>query len=177
MPIIVGMNETLQFSYFRSTDLPLLLAYLEHLSPATRKRFGPHAFDAASIAQFYADPFAVWGFIAKAEGKIIAYAVVKPGGLEHETPRLHGYGLQVHPLYDCAFAPSVADGWQGRGVGVDFFHFIRSELNQKGVKRMILWGGVQADNEPALRFYAKLGFQRLGYFEHEGGNWDMCLEW
>lgn len=177
MLIIVDMNETLQFSLFQSTDLPLLLAYFEHLSPATRKRFGPHPFDAGSIARFYADPFVVWGFVAKNEGEIIAYAVVKRGGLEHEKPRLHGYGLAVHPLQDCAFAPSVADAWQGKGIGVDFFHFIRNELYQKGIKRIVLWGGVQADNEPALRFYAKLGFQRLGYFEYEGGNWDMCLEW
>lgn len=169
------MEENFQFSYFQSADLPLLLEYLEQLSPVTRQRFGPHPFDAASIAQFYADPFGVWGFIVKTEGKIIAYAVVKRGGLEHETPRLNSYGLLLHPSHDCAFAPSVADDWQGRGVGTEFFHFIHNELSQKGIKGMILWGGVQADNEPALRFYAKMGFRRLGYFEYKGGNWDMCL--
>ena len=42
---------------------------------------------------------------------------------------------------------------------------------------MILWGGVQASNAAALRFYEKMGFRVLRGFDYEGGNWDMVKEW
>ena len=39
--------------------------------------------------------------------------------------------------------------------------------------RFILWGGVQSNNERALRLYHKFGFRTLGYFDYNGLNTDM----
>lgn len=173
------MQAKFKFGYLQSSDLPLLLDYLQQLSPATRKRFGPHPFDEAAILRFYADPFNVWGFLAKSAetGAIVAYAPVKRGYLEHDRPRLEAYGLSLNQHTDCTFAPSVADAWQGQRLGGQLFDFIQTGLQVRGIRRVILWGGVQASNAPALRFYEKMGFRVLGAFEYEGKNWDMVKEW
>jgi len=173
------LMETIYFEWFRSSDLAGLVDYLAHLSPTTRQRFGPHPFDEAAILRFYSDPFDVWGFLAKSAetGAIVAYAPVKRGYLEHDRPRLEAYGLSLSQHMDCTFAPSVADDWQGQGLGGQLFNFIQTELQARGIRRVILWGGVQTSNADALRFYGKMGFRVLGGFEYEGGNWDMVKEW
>ncbi len=63
------------------------------------------------------------GYIAVEEntGKIIAYAILKKGYLEHDRQRLDSYGLQTDHQTDCTYAPSVADDWQGRGIGTALF--------------------------------------------------------
>jgi diamine N-acetyltransferase len=156
-----------------STDLPALLNYLHALSPATQSRFGPHAFNAEAISSLYAHP-AYRGYLAwDDQGGIIAYAVVKIGILDHEKPRLESYGLQTHPFFDATFAPSVADAWQGRGLGPRLYEYVEADLQNQGVRRIFLWGGVQQSNERAVRFYEKNGFQVLGEFEYQGMNWDM----
>lgn len=172
------MQAQFTFGYLQSSDLPALLDYLQQLSPVTRKRFGPHPFDEAAILRFYSNPFDVWGFLAKSAetGAIVAYAPVKRGYLEHDRPRLEAYGLSLSQHTDCTFAPSVADDWQGQGLGGQLFNFIQTELQARGIRRIILWGGVQASNAAALRFYEKMGFRVLGGFEYEGGNWDMVKE-
>ena len=35
------------------------------------------------------------------------------------------------------------------------FLFILDDLKANGIKRVILWGGVQADNDKAVNFYLK----------------------
>ena len=174
-----GMESQIRFEHFQSKDLNALVHYLQQLSSATRQRFGPHPFDVAAIEAFYANPFEVIGYIAKMEKlpQIIAYSTIKLGFLEHDQTRLEAYGLQLHPCTDCTFAPSVADAWQGRGIGVGLFNFIKNDLQNRGIRRIILWGGVQQSNLPALRFYEKMGFQVLGAFEYQGENYDMVLEW
>ncbi len=108
---------------------------------------------------------------------MIAYAIIRHGYLEHDSPRLSAYGLQLNHQTDGSFAPSVADNWQGKGLGKELFDFILPELSARGINRIILWGGVQRNNERAVRYYQKLGFQSLGHFEYHGMNTDMayCL--
>jgi GNAT superfamily N-acetyltransferase len=108
--------------------------------------------------------------------EIVAYSIVKVGFFEHDRLRLEGYGLKLHPTTDCNYAPSVADTWQGCGLGNAMFQQIKSDLSAIGIQRMILWGGVQSNNEKAIRFYRKNGFKTLGTFEYNGWNEDMILE-
>lgn len=77
---------------------------------------------------------------------------------------------------DCTFAPSVADAWQSCGVGNSLFQFILSSLKATEVKRIILWGGVQIDNEKAVNYYKKNAFKTLGQFYYNGENYDMVLD-
>lgn len=157
-----------------SKDLEPLFRYLEGLSFETKRRFGPHPFDLTSIQNFYQDENHI-GYLAieASSSKIIAYAIIRKGYLEHDRSRLESYGLQLCHEKDCTFAPSVADAWQSQGIGKGLLLFILEDLKSIEIERIILWGGVQADNEKAVSFYKKYGFKVLGAFEYYGWNFDM----
>lgn len=169
-------NKNIRIGQYCSDDLDKLHHYLQNLGEATRKRFGPHPFDRTSLLDFHASPEHT-GYIATEyeTGKIIAYAIIKDGMLHHDIPRLQSYGLQPDAIGDCTFAPSVADDWQSCGIGDGVFRFILADLSEKKRKRIILWGGVQADNRKAVNYYLKNGFKTLGQFEYNGSNYDMIL--
>ena len=93
---------------------------------------------------------------------------------EHSL-RFKSYDIELNPVTDCTFAPSVADSWQGEGLGGTMFSVIRHNLLTNGFQRVVLWGGVQADNLEALAFYEAQGFVRMGEFSRNGSNWDMML--
>lgn len=156
-------------------DLGNLVLYLNQLSPDSRKRFGPHTFDLHTLRKIYENANDHIGYIAVEENteKIIAYAVLKKGYLEHDSQRLNSHGLQPDHQTDCTYAPSVADQWQGRGIGTGLFKYILSDIEKMPFRRIILWGGVQADNERAVRYYQNNGFTILGEFQYNGNNFDM----
>jgi len=155
-----------------------LFDYLQGLSDLTKSRFGPHGFDRQSIIDIYQKTTEYLGYIAEdiLTKKIVAYSILKIGYLPHDRFRLESYGLSPNQQTDCTFAPSVADLWQGCGIGNALFQLILSDLQPKGIKRMFLWGGVQSNNEKAINFYLKIGFKRLGQFEYNGLNDDMILD-
>lgn len=169
-------NQAIVIRKLEPTDINALVAYLQQLSPETKSRFGPHAFDKETVAYFYQNP-GMAGFIAEemASGNIIAYAIIKTGYLQHDSHRLQSYGLQLDGHTDCTFAPSVADAWQGAGIGGHLFAYILGWLRQNNIRRIILWGGVQAGNERAVHYYQNKGFSKLGGFEYNGWNYDMIL--
>lgn len=177
MSFLLINNIEVQLRKVRPEDVHPLAEYLSLLGPVTRIRFGPHGFDPDDLSSVYGPPSLYTGYIAleKQTQRIIAYAVVKKGFLAHDTHRLQSYGLILSEETDATFAPSVADDWQGRGLGVALFNYIKSDLSQQSIRRIILWGGVQASNAHAVGYYQKLGFTTLGAFEYQGSNFDMML--
>ena len=169
-------DRTLHLRRLQTTDQDALYKYLMGLSDETRKRFGPHPFDKETIAAIISHPETYSGFVADVDGGIVAYSIIKKGFLEHDRPRLESYGLTLDPLADATFAPSVADGWQGLGLGSELFHYMIPILQSEGIKRIILWGGVQCSNHLAVSYYRKLGFSILGQFEYYGQNYDMSKD-
>jgi len=93
-----------------------------------------------------------------------------------DRERYLSYGMELKHQSDCEFAPSVADAWQSCGIGNAMFQFILEELKKTDIQRIVLWGGVQADNEKAVNYYLKHGFKQIGQFTHNGENFDMVLE-
>lgn len=159
-------------------DIDKLTGYFQKLGPETLKRYGPHGFDKQSLFELYKNAGYHTAYIAEdAEtSEIIAYSVILSGYLEHDSFRLQSYGLTLSHKTDGTFAPSVADEWQSLGVGNSLFHFMLADLKLNGIKRIILWGGVQSDNQKAVNYYLKNGFRMLGEFEYNGRNYDMILE-
>lgn len=178
MRAVLKNNRQIEFMLLNKALLKDLCVYLNALSAETVKRFSPHAFDLGSVEKLYKPGTGYMGYIAldNASRKIIAYAIVKTGYLEHDAARLNAYGQCLSMATDCTFAPSVADEWQGMGVADELFEFIYTHVKEKGFRRIILWGGVQAANEPALKFYFKKKFKVLGQFSYHGENYDMALE-
>lgn len=160
------------------SDYHNLNQFLEQLGTLTKNRFQPHKYDLDSIITFYYPYNYNQGFIVCLPDKqtIIAYAIIHYGYLLHDAPRINAYGLQLNHLTDCFYAPSVADEWQGKGLGRFLFESILFEIRSRGFKRIFLWGGVQSDNFQAIKYYEILGFNHLGSFEYQGMNLDMMKE-
>jgi diamine N-acetyltransferase len=170
-------NDNIVYRKLISTDFDRLLHYLHYLSNETKGRFGPHPFDETSVIDFYkADD--VTGYIAeeKLSHSIIAYAIIRKGILYFEKERLLDYKYFDIDKDCCTYAPSVADNWQGKGIGKLLFNCILNDCKKESIKKIILWGGVQSSNERAINFYRKLGFIKIGLFEYNGSNEDMILE-
>ncbi|MFI6920555.1 hypothetical protein ACIBIZ_11440 [Nonomuraea spiralis] len=63
-------------------------------------------------------------------------------------------------------------------MGTQIFPLIADVAQHFGRKRIILFGGVLADNPRALRYYKKHGFQLVGSFTRRDGaqSFDMILD-
>lgn len=161
------------FRTLSEPDLGQLVDFLSKLSSTSRNRFGPHGYDCESVEYFYQDDRNI-GILGFSENhKLIAYAILRKGFLDHDRPRLEGYGLTLNQETDATYAPSIADAWQGKGIGYELFAFAEKLARSRGVKRIILWGGVQSSNERAVKHYQRIGFRSLGGFEYHGWNLDM----
>lgn len=178
MLVTTKNNRQVFLRKLNSNDIDKLFDYLQHLRLETKKRFEPHSFDKQSIVQFHQNSGINLGYIALdiETTEIIAYSVIKIGYLEHDGIRLQSYGITPNKTTDCTFAPSVADLWQGYGIGNCLFNFILADLKLLNIKRIILWGGVQTDNDIAVNFYKKTGFTTSGQFYHNGENYDMFFD-
>jgi len=178
MLIFSKNNHPVLLSKLTSDDFNDLETYLQNLSNDTKKRFGPHPFDLPAITSFYLNNYQNTGYIARntENQSVIAYSIIKTGYLDHDSFRLQSYGLSLSLCTDCTFAPSVADAWQSLGIGNSMFQYILKNLQSSGLKRIILWGGVQSENEKAVLFYKKHGFRVLGEFEYNGLNYDMIKD-
>lgn len=174
MLLTLKNNQIALVRKLEAKDHDLLVAYYQALSTETKKRFAPHAFDSEAINAFYQGT-SHHGYIVQLPENltVIAYAIIKIGYLEHDSPRLASYYLKLDSTTDSTFAPSVSDEWQSSGLGSSLFQFICNDLEEMGIKRIILWGGVQKDNAIAIHFYQKNGFRILGQFVYQGENYDM----
>ncbi|MDG4863739.1 GNAT family N-acetyltransferase [Streptomyces sp. T-3] len=87
-------------------------------------------------------------------------------------------GIRLDPATDCRFGPTLADDYQAKGVGTLLLPLLVETARRLGRTRIILWGGVLADNARALRFYEKNGFRRVGSFTGPDGmpSLDMILD-
>ncbi|MCC7361049.1 MAG: GNAT family N-acetyltransferase [Anaerolineales bacterium] len=66
-------------------------------------------------------------------------------------------------------APSVADAYQGQGLGRLLMERTIELARRLGRRRMLLLGGAQADNARAIALYRRLGFTAAGRFEQPRG--------
>jgi GNAT superfamily N-acetyltransferase len=178
--MIFTNNQSIKvnFKLFVPEEAGKLLHYLQGLSAETVRRFRPHSFDLQTIQVLYREPSKQLAYVAEVpeSQEYAAYFALKTGIIPHDEFRFSTYGIRSEQANLCTFAPSVADSWQGNGLGSALFRFMLPQLKDYGFRKMVLWGGVQADNYRALAYYHKLGFRQLGSFEHYGMNHDMLLE-
>lgn len=171
-------DKWIQIRKLTDSDFCNLESYLVALSTETKRRFAPHAYNKQAICDFYAQPSLHTGYVAIdiSNNYIEGYAIIRHGYIDYEYARLSTYGINLDLETDCTFAPSVADAWQSSGVGSNMFEYILADLKNTLVKRIFLWGGVQADNQKAINYYLKHGFRHIGAFDYHGNNYDMMLD-
>lgn len=163
------MNNPIVCNNWKETDLPHLLSYLHHLDDETRERFAPHAFNLETLIELYHHPsYKGYLLIEPKSSFIIGYAITHFGYFEHDLSRYSQYMELNNNSSPIMYAPSLASEWRGKGVGKILWQFIETGLRQKQIQQVLLWGGVQAQNEMAVRYYHSLGFKSIGQFEMNG---------
>lgn len=175
--IISLKNEAITIRKLKAGDEENLLRYLVELSAETKSRFAPHPFDIETVnAICNGSSPAITRYVAiDDKNKIIAYMIVKLGMNEGEIYRLRQNNISFDEKLICTFAPSVADAWQSAGLGSAMYELIEQEIaDDCNCQFIILWGGVQATNERAIRFYTKHEYKHLSSFWYGGKyNYDM----
>jgi GNAT superfamily N-acetyltransferase len=165
-------------------DVQILGDYFLSLTADTIRRYGPHPFDRATAEQLCAttDPATVLRMIATTDGsegeRVIAYIIVILGVREEDVARYAKLGIPLNADTDCTIAPSVADAYQGKGLGSVLMVELKQILCRLGRQRIVLWEGTQATNDRAIHFYHKHGFRTVGEFEQPPGfnNYDMIMD-
>ena len=183
-----GLQVT--FRPLAAGDAGILGPYFAGLSPETRRRFAPHAFDQETADRLcatidYAGTIpmvATIPMIATVQDgpqeRVVAYFICVLGVAPVERERYARAGVELDPLTDCTVAPSVADAYQDRGLGSCLMGHLIQVARRLGRKRLVLMGGVQATNARAVHYYQKHGFRTVSTFESPAGfyNHDMVLD-
>jgi Uri superfamily endonuclease/GNAT superfamily N-acetyltransferase len=178
----LSSGEIASVRLLRADDAARLGAYFLALSDRTKSRYGPHPFDQPTADAICAslDPRDMFRVVATVgsgpDEQIIAYLLVKLGVRESDGHRYAALGIRLEPSECAALAPSVADAWQNRGTGSAIMPHLLAMVRSVGVRRMVLWDGVIADNHLAQGFYRKWGFVKVGEFATSVLNYDMIAE-
>ena len=181
--IILRSGEEVLLRPLRKDDAPMLGAYFLGLSVATTRVYGPHQFDQQTADRLCAeldsaDTLRMLGIVERgSEQRIIAYFIVHFGIYESDAKRYRDRNMLLSSTSDCELAPSVADGDQNTGVGSLVMEHLMPLLRRVGRKRLVLVGGVRAENLRAIHFYEKFGFEKVGAFKTRGNtdNFDMIV--
>jgi len=163
-------------------DSESLTAFFLSLSDRTKSRYGPHTFDSETAEKLCAtiDKSKTISFVAALDtdpSQFIGYMILSREIWGGDRERYSFLGS----LDDTAcFAPVIADAFQNQGLGSQMGRHVLACAHKLGFRRVILMGGVMAENEIARRVYTKLGFKQLGEFiTHQHGdvrNYDMMIE-
>jgi GNAT superfamily N-acetyltransferase len=97
---------------------------------------------------------------------IVEFSFDVPAG---DLQRYAGYGIELDSATDCRWGLCIDDRWQGQGVGTALAAPSFDLAWRFGQRRVILWGGVYADNVGAIAYYRKVGFVEVGRFTNDRG--------
>jgi len=180
MNSVLKNGRSVEIRSLSEMDGDKLFEYFDrHFSKESKSRFGPHPFDKETLNSICQDRGTeISKYIAVDErGSIVAYMLVKQGMIDWDKNRYASRGQSYESGTSVTFAPSVADEWQSSGLGSLMNAIIEKDLASRNIKHIILWGGVQASNEIAIKFYKKLGYQFIASFWHdEKDNHDMVKQ-
>ncbi|HEX2915582.1 MAG TPA: GNAT family N-acetyltransferase [Chloroflexia bacterium] len=179
--ITLPAGEQVRLRFLQKEDAESLGEYLRSLSAESKGRFGPHAFDQATVAQICnnlnpLESLRVIALTDNATPKVIGYMILVMGVSEAEKVRYNQLGLSLNSQTDATFAPSIADDYQNKKLGSAMMVYLVEVAQQIGLKHLVLMGGTQATNPRAIHFYEKFGFKKVGEFEYNNlNNYDMIL--
>ncbi|MFC4467940.1 GNAT family N-acetyltransferase [Streptomyces xiangluensis] len=156
------------FRTLTHTDAERLAGFLEGLSPESRRLSTFDGYDLAAAREL-CDAIARYDKLRLVleevpSGRIIGLLELSLALTPADIARYQEAGIHLTETTDCRFGPTLADDYQGRGVGTLTFPLIADVARRLGRTRIILWGGVLADNARAIRYYEKNGFRPVGSF-------------
>lgn len=174
-------GEKLSFRPLDMRDVPELAEFLEGLSPETRRLSTFDSYDLTQAEELCdaINKYDKLRFVIQSKDKRIVGLIELSFGLPSgDIERFKNAGIDLNPEADLRFGPTLADNYQGKGVGSKIFPLVVQIAQRFDKKRIILWGGVLEDNLRAIRYYEKCGFKRIDTFEDNKGvkKLDMILE-
>ena len=180
MKVQLRGGRTAAIRLLEESDKMSLYNYLQNLSTESRSRFGPHPFDQQTINSICEQPDKdIQRYIAVDESTSVieAYMLIQLGMIEADQQRYAQRNQFFSHDTTVTYAPSVADDWQSAGLGTAMVNIIETELKNRGIHHIVLWGGVQATNLKAINFYKKNGYQFVASFWYDDkDNHDMIKE-
>jgi diamine N-acetyltransferase len=173
-PVELRDGRRLHYRPLLPSDVAALAAFLTSLSPLTRHRWTLASYDRA-MAEELCDAIGRYDKL-----RLVAHEADKPTELvalfefsfsipagDHE--RFARYGIELEEAHDVRFGPCVRDADQGRGVASALMKPTLDLVRRFGKTRLLLWGGVLTENEPARTFYRRQGFVEVGHFHTSDG--------
>lgn len=169
------------FRALLASDTAAMAGFLAGLSPTSRG-FWHGDVDAADQAAEWAEAIGRYDKL-----RLVAHRRDVPDRLEGmvdlsfcvpdfaELSRYAGYGIALDPQRTARFGPCVADAQQGSGLAAALLPPTWDAVRLLGCGRVVLYGGVHADNVRAQRFYRRHGFVDVGAFDG-GASIDMMLD-
>lgn len=167
-------GDKVVFRPLAHSDVTMLAVFLENLSPVTRERSTFDSYDRACAEELCGaiNKYDKLRFVCTAgrDGgeRIIGLLELSFGIPPSDLQRYRDVGINLSEDTDVRFGPTLADDWQGKGVGTLAFNRIAEIVKGFEKSRILLWGGVLVSNTPAIEYYKKLGFTVAGTFQNEG---------
>jgi len=127
---------------------------LDKLYQIEEQCFDQEAFTKRQIAYLLTD-YNTIGLVAKANNDIAGFIIAQ---VEIENEILFGHIITVN----------VSPPYRRKGIAKKLLHEIESILKQKGIAECHI--EVREDNNPAIKLYEKLNYQKIGKLEKYYGN-------
>jgi ribosomal protein S18 acetylase RimI-like enzyme len=178
-PVVGG--EPFVFRALLPSDTAAMAVFLAGLSETSR-RFWHGDVDAADQAAEWAEAIGRYDKL-----RLVVHRQDRPATLEGmvdlsfsvpefaEVSRYAGYGVALDPRRTVRFGPCVSDSRQGSGLAAALLPPTWDAVRLLGRDRVVLYGGVDAENVRARRFYRRHGFVHVGVFDG-GAGIDMMLD-
>ncbi len=180
--VVLPSGEKAVFRPLKKNDSQILTIFLENLSKSTREYYTLDSYD-LSTAKEMCDAINRYDklrfiVVSNKTKKIIALFEYSFDIPESDRKRFLEYGVDLNSTADCRIGPCISDEYQNQGVGSALFPLLVSIAQKFNQNRMLLWGGVLANNERAINFYKKNGFKNLGNFKNKDDkeSLDMILD-
>lgn len=174
----IATGDNLYLRPLISDDVDALSDFLTSLSPLTRERWVIESYD-RSAAQEMCDAIARYDklrlVITEQEVKIIGLMEFSLSIVPFDIERFNSYGIELNEDLYIRFGPCVRDDARRKGVFSLTMPKLIDIAQRFGKDFIVLWGGVLADNIPAVKSYEKLGFYEVGRFnDHIDGS--ECID-
>jgi acetyltransferase len=134
----------------RPSDMELERAFVRNLSPQSKfKRF------LSELREL--SPDQLYRFTHPDHAREAAYVVIRSTVAGEEEIGVGRFVVAGDDGETCEFAVTVADAWQGKGVGGHLMRALLRDARARGLKRME--GYVLGANTPMLEFVRRQGFE------------------
>lgn len=163
-------GERILFRPLMAKDVGVLTKFLQGLSEETRRFSTFESYDKKmatklcdAINRYDKLRFVLVNVRSQIAG-LIEFSFGIPAG---DIKRYEGYKNKLNKDTDCRWGITLADKYQNKSIGTLIFPTIVKLVTQFDKRRIILYGGVLADNYRAIHYYSKLGFRSVGAFTNK----------